>query len=354
MLQFYNNCINELVFKVMIYDCFTFFNELDLLELRLNILNEVVDKFVIVESSKTFSRQDKPMNFKDNFSRFEKYKDKIIYIEFNDFPNSDNPWVLENTQRNAISLGLKDCKDDDIIIISDIDEIVSPNAITEGIKTINQGTPIKKFVQYNMRYYLNVINCNEPLWFHPEMCTYKNFKNCLDNVEYNYNTFTVKEYNKGTTANKIRMYEQCDLIPLGGWHFSFMGGAKKVLYKYENYAHQEVMANIDSVMQNLIKEINNIDTQNSLSSYKAIDYSILPVYLQENIDKYKEHISKTPLENLVKFNSIDSIQYKEIKKKFFRYAFLHIFSIGKARKRYNRKYFYLKEQYKALKYYLSK
>ncbi len=335
----------------MIYDCFTFFNELDLLELRLNILNEVVDKFVIVEGTKTFTGNDKPLNFKENENRYEKFKDKIIYIVFDDYPENDNPWIYESLQRNAIAKGLKNCNDNDIILISDLDEIISPDAIKEGIKTIDTGTPIKKFVQYNMNYYMNVIKCNQPLWFHPEMCSYKNFKNCLDNIDYNYNEFCPKEVNSGTTANKIRMYVECDLIPHGGWHFSFLGGADKILYKYENYSHQEFKPQLDSIMKNIIKSLDNINTINTSKAFRALKYSILPIYLQNNLEKYKNYLSQTPTGKLCCFSDISEEQFKSIKNKFFRYSIQRFFSAGKARKRYKRRYKFFKEQYRILQDY---
>ena len=113
----------------MIYDCFTYFNEELLLELRLNYLDEIVDKFVIVEANKTFSGNPKKQNF--DINKFEKFKDKIIYVFLEDLPETDNPWVRESFQRNYIQEVLKkeNAKDDDIVIVSDVDEIPTVNAI---------------------------------------------------------------------------------------------------------------------------------------------------------------------------------------------------------------------------------
>ena len=335
----------------MIYDCFTFFNELDLLELRLNILNNIVDKFVIVEGTKTFTGQEKTLNFKQNQERFKKFKDKIIYVEHNEYPSCKTPWIYESLQRNAIAQGLIHCNDEDIILISDIDEIIAPEAIKKAIKTIDKGTPIKKFVQYNMSYCLNIINCKEPLWFHPEICTYKNFKNCLDNADFNYNTYCPEEVNQGTTANKIRLYEACDLIENGGWHFSFLGSAEKILYKFKNYSHQELKPHLDSIMQNIAAVLEDINTLNTFDMYRAIDYNILPIYVQNNIEKYKKYLSLTPHDKLCNFNDISATQFTNIKSKFFRYSIQRFLSFGKARKKYKRKYIAFKEKYRILQYY---
>jgi beta-1,4-mannosyl-glycoprotein beta-1,4-N-acetylglucosaminyltransferase len=90
----------------MIYDCFTFFNELDLLELRLKTLGDIVDRFVLVESTRTFTNQPKPLNFELNKERFQAYLDRIIYVIVDDNPDGDDPWVREQFQRDAVVRGL--------------------------------------------------------------------------------------------------------------------------------------------------------------------------------------------------------------------------------------------------------
>ncbi|MGN1154117.1 MAG: hypothetical protein ACI4S3_08815 [Candidatus Gastranaerophilaceae bacterium] len=96
----------------MIYDCFTFFNELDLLEIRLNILNDVVDKFVLVEATKTFTGQDKPLYYNDNKEKFSAFNAKIIHVVVDDYPSIglETAWGYENWQRNCISRGLNNAK----------------------------------------------------------------------------------------------------------------------------------------------------------------------------------------------------------------------------------------------------
>ena len=107
-----------------IYDCFSYWDEDLLLDTRLNILNEYVDHFVIVEGNKTWQNNPKKLRF--NLDNFQKFKNKIIYIPVEDLPEGDDPYKRENHQRNAISRGLKNASDDDIIIISDLDEIPNP------------------------------------------------------------------------------------------------------------------------------------------------------------------------------------------------------------------------------------
>ena len=121
----------------MIYDCFTFFNELDLLEIRLNILYEKVDFFVIVEANKTHTGKDKPFYVQESFARFERFKEKIKYIQVTDMP-SGNAWTLENFQRNCIMRGLDKLADDDIVAISDLDEIINPDVFNRPITGTNK------------------------------------------------------------------------------------------------------------------------------------------------------------------------------------------------------------------------
>ena len=133
-----------------IYDCFMYFNEDLLLDLRLNLLNKHVKKFVIVEANYTHSGKAKKFNF--DIKNFKKFKDKIIYIQVKNLPNTlkntqnydneakknsiilDNALERENFQRNQINLGLSECSDDDLVIVGDIDEI----PYIEKLKNINK------------------------------------------------------------------------------------------------------------------------------------------------------------------------------------------------------------------------
>lgn len=128
--------IYQSVLYAELYDCFTFFNELELLKVRLEELYDVVDHFVLVEASKTFSGNPKPLYFSENAHHFEKYKDKIIYVAVDDFPlptsdPANDRWIREEFQRNAMLRGLIGCSNEDIILISDLDEIPNQQSIHE-------------------------------------------------------------------------------------------------------------------------------------------------------------------------------------------------------------------------------
>ena len=108
----------------MIYDCFSYWDEDLLLDLRLNILDNYADYFVIVEGNKTWQNNPKKLRFE--IDKFKKFKNKIIYVPVTDLPDGEDPYLRENYQRNAIVNGLNNANDNDLIIISDLDEIPDP------------------------------------------------------------------------------------------------------------------------------------------------------------------------------------------------------------------------------------
>jgi len=111
----------------MIYDCFSYWDEDLLLDLRLNILDNYVDYFVIVEGNKTWQNNPKKLRFE--IDKFKKFKSKIIYVPVTDLPDGVDPYLRENHQRNSIINGLKNSKENDLIVISDLDEIPNPKKL---------------------------------------------------------------------------------------------------------------------------------------------------------------------------------------------------------------------------------
>lgn len=271
----------------MIYDCFPFFNELDILEIRLNELNDVVDKFVLVEATKTHSGKDKPLFFEENKNRFSKFLDKIIHIVVDDDIELKSTWSLENYQRNCISRGLTNCKDDDIILISDCDEIPNPQEIIKN----KDVSGLKIFKQKCYFYYLNLRNSNN--W--PQgtrMLSYKDFKNGFDNVD-NYSKSIINELNLGTTATKIRGIFDGKIIKNGGWHFTYIGGIDMILKKLTSYSHCDEVKKEDFDKANLQRQIRIGGTarfgQGSFLYPVKID-NTFPKYIINNQDKFKDFI----------------------------------------------------------------
>ena len=167
-------------------DCIIFFNELELLSYRLHILKNVVDYFVIVESTHTFSGKEKPLFFHENKDKFADFADKIIHIVVDDLPHkyphidyknfySGEQWQNEIFQRNAISRGIEKLHldDHDILIISDVDEIPDPITLYP-IK--HQETPIEIHMLAMDFYYYNLNTKLYDTWTEAKVLSYKNTK----------------------------------------------------------------------------------------------------------------------------------------------------------------------------------
>ncbi len=134
-----------------IFDCFTFFNELEMLELRFQETYDTVDYFVIAESELTFTGMQKPLHFKEHQDRFRPYLDKVIHLVINDLPQSNDPFDREHFQRNALVRGLEMARDDDLIMISDVDELIRPQAM-------KQASRLEGYVVFDMAMYQFYMN----------------------------------------------------------------------------------------------------------------------------------------------------------------------------------------------------
>ena len=152
---------------MQIFDCLTYFDEDLLLDLRFNILNNCVNYFVVVESDRTWQNNKKKFNF--NLNKFRKFSNKIIYIKVEDMPEGDNPWLRENFQRNCITRGLLKAKNEDLVIISDADEIPNPEKIINFDLKRKYGV----FEQKQFYYKLNLLNESNPVWRGSKACIKK-------------------------------------------------------------------------------------------------------------------------------------------------------------------------------------
>lgn len=228
-----------------IYDCFTFFNELEILELRLASLYDVVDYFVIVEADKTHANIPKPFNFAEHIRDFEKYLPKIHYVMDRTVVayKGVGDWAIENAQRNSILKGLTDAAPDDLIMISDVDEI--PNPAT--IKTIRESfTDKKKHVDFIAFYDTTPYTKNKLVEFHSGMrvASFLDLSplGCQQKFHCYYFDWVCREIRwEGTVIGKFKhmkspqafrnVRRNLPQIVEGGWHFSNMGGVDKVIEK---------------------------------------------------------------------------------------------------------------------------
>ena len=293
-----------------VFDCFMYFDEEIVLDLRLNMLDPYVDYFVIVESIFTHKGDRRELKF--NHEKFKKFKKKIVYLTYDEkikeieqVNNEDSDYeksrkfilnaaYRENGQRNFISKGLGDAEDDDVILISDVDEI--PNLENINFKKINQ--KIMLFKQ-NMFYYKFNLKLPNLVWSGTKGCKKKYLKSpqWLRNIKdkkypfYRIDTyFSEKKYINLTFVNE------------GGWHFSNIKTASEIEYKLKSYLHHREFdinpLNTDEI-KNIIekkqaiydlkvdKRVNKIGNGNKLENYPI---NKLPLYLQMNKNKYEQWI----------------------------------------------------------------
>ena len=285
-----------------------YFDEEVVLDLRLNTLNKYVDYFVIVESK--FTHRGEQRNLKFNHKKFEKFKNKIIYKVFTNPPeriesiNDDdsekvrgNKYIMnaikrENGQRNFIEEGLYDAEQDDIILISDVDEI--PNLKKIDFNKVNE--KILMFRQ-DMFYYKFNLKLPEVIWTGTKGCRKKDLLNpqWLRNV-------------KDRKYSKLRLdilfsnkkYNSIKFVDNGGWHFTNIKSPEEIHHKLKSYLHHiefdlkplttnqinDIVANKQAIYDlSLDQKINKIGSGNKLIKY---DFEKLPLYLKQNKEIYKD------------------------------------------------------------------
>jgi beta-1,4-mannosyl-glycoprotein beta-1,4-N-acetylglucosaminyltransferase len=227
----------------VVYDCFQFFNELDILKIRLNVLNSVVDRFVISESDETFSGLKKPLYYEENKEMFAEFADKIIHVVVDDTPKGGTH-ERDTFQKNAVTRGLKDCTDDDIIIFSDLDEIPNPDKITEIINNGFREDKIYHFAQRLFYCYLNMEEVSGNLLSYAGEFEGVEHKKWIGTKMLSYKL--LREQN--LLLGELRFPERKEIgirVEDGGWHFGYMGGhgekdiRKRVQEKVVSAAHQE-------------------------------------------------------------------------------------------------------------------
>jgi beta-1,4-mannosyl-glycoprotein beta-1,4-N-acetylglucosaminyltransferase len=223
-----------------IIDSFIFYNEIDLLYYRLSILDEYVDKFIIVESTHTFSGHPKTLFYYDNKNKFEKFNEKIIHILVDDMPylyptinyKINEQWKNEYHQRNCIKRGIDNLinqnylNDEDIILTSDVDEIPNPDILLNAKKEkLNFNHDVLNRLSLDMYYYNLYYKIGEGNnWHGIKLFTFKAYKHI------------------NLTFQQLRVWEHSHNVPIvsnGGWHLSYFGDIDFIINKICSYSHQE-------------------------------------------------------------------------------------------------------------------
>ena len=293
-----------------IFDCFMYFDEEMVLNLRLNILNAYVDYFVIVESKYNHKGEKRKLLF--NEEKFSKFKDKIIYLIYDEVPSKVveikfddsektkdtksimNALYRENEQRNYIINGLTKANDDDIILVSDVDEI--PKIDVFNFNKLNNKIILFKQDMFYYKFNLCLPNFK---WTGTKACRKKNLisPQWLRNIkDRKYPFFRLD------TFFSDKKYINIEIIKDGGWHFSNIKTAKEIEHKLRSYLHHKEfddvplsVQEIDKLVQNkqaiydlkVDKRVNKIGNGSIL---KKFEINKLPNYIQVNQNNLKDWI----------------------------------------------------------------
>lgn len=250
----------------MIYDVFNFFNELELLEIRLNELDGLADKHILVESTKTFQNNPKELFYEKNKEQFKKWHDKIVHVVIEDSPDTSDSWAVEYFQFNCADRGLPNLQNDDVIMWCCTDEIPKKSVMQEWVKTKHHPAMM---MQYSCGGYLNCWNHLHDKWTGGRVMSGEQWK--ASNNKY-------VDFRKDWLGTHI---QDC------GWHFCNMGGLDRYKLKIESYGHKELNheAFKNSLEYKLICCYNLFDP---LSGYtmKKLPWDQMPEYVRNNKERF--------------------------------------------------------------------
>jgi len=259
-----------------IVECSPFFDEKDLLKVKLELLYDYIDQFVICESNYTYSGIFKGYNFLNYQDEFKIWQDKIVYLKFE--PTQEelnlgrfNAWDLEYLQRTNY---VKNLDDNDVAIFSDLDEIINPE-ILYNIRTNGLDKDLKHL---NMSLYYYYLNCKG-------VGIYNSNWNSVFLAKVSY----IKE-NNIHPINQRNKPVNC--IENAGWHFSYLGGVEKIRNKIKSFSHQELNNDYYTNYNHLLYCIDNgIDYIGRIGyDWKFVDIKEFPLKLYNIIIKYTEFI----------------------------------------------------------------
>ena len=310
----------------MVYDCIPFFNEVDILLLRLNILDPYVDRFVIEESTVTFSGEPKELVFEKNKELFKKFLPKITHIVVDDTPiEGADTFIRDYYQKNQLIRGLKDASTEDIIMFSDADEIPNPEVLKDIIANFDK-TKVYHLAQRNFYVFVNneeksgkllsitgefpEIPEEKRLWLGSKICA-------IDNIPKE-GMVRLRDLVPVTDSRSVR-------VPDGGWHFGYMGGhnekdpmerigIKTKAAAHQDYNEKEVLA---ETMDHLILGMDIFGRDARFERVEIDD--TYPQYLRDHLKEYEHFVLGKITFGMKLYHRLDMTVGK-----FFRKAFRKI------------------------------
>lgn len=230
-----------------IVDCFTFFDELDMLNLRLHELEHVVDLFVLAEGTRTFSNQTKSLVFEENKRLFERFLPQIRHIVVDDMPMDEhraNAWKREFHQRNALERGLSDLANEDLVMLSDVDELPHPEIlqmIREGLIEIDVINFEQRFFYYNLEW------VKRGFWYGTTIVNWGMWRSGAIELQARGGATGLQVLRQNRMA--VQTLSALNILGRpqppygdrrsGGWHFSYFGDAPGIQRKIQSFSHQE-------------------------------------------------------------------------------------------------------------------
>ncbi len=216
----------------MLIDTFCVFNELDILDIRLAELYPVVDRFVLVEATRTHKGDAKPLYYAEHRQRYADYNDKIIHIVYGDMPTGDSQaaiWRREIGQRQAITRGLRDVPDDAVVMVSDLDEIPR----REVVRYLANGLPDDLIATFDQTLYYGFVN---------KYCTNMRWSGTRATAASNVRVLTPDGVRWETLKPRSNEYPRHGRIENAGWHLSYFGDAEHIQQKMRSFLHQELVS----------------------------------------------------------------------------------------------------------------
>lgn len=247
----------------MIYDCFLYAGEIDVLELRLNVVGDHVDRFVLVEAGETFSGRPKPFAFEDQADRLRPFADRIRYVKIPRLPPVANPWVREIWQRNQMRRGIVDLKPDDVVFLSDVDEIPNVPAVLPRLR--DQPVALAQPLYY---YFLNL-----------RLGTWRS-------------AVALRGAHYAISPHELRTVPDKPVVPGAGWHFSYLGDVDFIQRKLASYSHQEFNVAPYNTEENIRRAL---ATRTDLFGRK-LDFEVValddsfPRHVRDNPERYARFV----------------------------------------------------------------
>jgi beta-1,4-mannosyl-glycoprotein beta-1,4-N-acetylglucosaminyltransferase len=285
----------------VIYDCFMFFNELELLELRLHELSPVVDRFVLVEATRSHSNRPKPLVYAENQDRFRAFADRIAHVVVEDSPDTPDAWAIEKFQRDAAMRALAGCREDDAILISDVDEIPRAAEVLEACRGLRPPRTVRSRLLHRalrsrwIRHPLRpVFKRRHPFLVVFEMTPYVGHLNLRSRdccLRARLQAGTRLCLHRDLTRPRELRGLRGRVVRDGGWHFSSMGGVDRVREKLAATPHREYDTPAYSDPERLARRLARGADIKGRDTLERVEIdSSYPRYVVENPERWRAWI----------------------------------------------------------------